>query len=260
MADVPAHTNERIVPSGTFELVVNLDQNEIAVRREGDRFETRYSGAVFCGAYSRSFVIDARVHRSIVGVHFRPGGAAAFLGLPAVELADTHVNLDTLWRDDAGRLRDALGSVSSTHTRFDILEAMLRSRLAPTPLRPLVGAALAALGRSAGGVGALVRDSGLSHRRFVDVFAASVGMSPKRFGRISRLQRALAHARCRPTAWAQIALACGYVDQSHLIRDFREITGMTPAAYARKRSDGLLENHVLVDTSISSKTGGPGRP
>jgi AraC-like DNA-binding protein len=259
LSDVAAHASERIVPSGTFELVVNLDQNEIVVRREGEPVETRYAGAVVSGAYGRSFVIDARAHRSIVGAHFRPGGAAAFLGLPAIELADTHVDLDALWGPDAGRLRDALCSTGSTHARFDVIEAALRARLAPTRDRPVIDAALVALSRSADAVGALVQRSGLSHRRFVDLFGARVGMSPKRFARICRLQRALAYERRGAMGWARIALACGYADQSHLVRDCVEIVGLTPTAYARTRSDALLRNHLPVDASISSKTPRPPR-
>jgi AraC-like DNA-binding protein len=251
LSEVAAHERERIVPSGTFELVVNLDRDEIVVRR--GHADARHSGAVVSGACSRSFVVDTRVHRSIVGVHFRPGGAARFLGVPAIELADTHVDLDVLWGREAGHLRDSLCSADSAATRFDRIEAALERRMAPEPGRPMVRAAVTSLSRSAHGVGALVSASGLSHRRFVDVFAREVGMTPKRFARVARLQRAL--ARVRPgMSWAAIALEAGYSDQSHLIRELEDFTEMTPREYARRRSDSLLDHHVLSDASISSKT------
>jgi len=87
-ANVKRH--ERILPTGTFELVVNLAED--AVRIEEPR-HARYSGAIVSGTYSRPFVIDAVQHVSMFGVHFKPGGAGALLGIPASELTDAHVDL-----------------------------------------------------------------------------------------------------------------------------------------------------------------------
>src|SRR5215831_11149653 len=98
---------ERILPTGTLELVINLRQNELrfydAVRPEDC---SRFSGAVVSGAYGRSFEPTAEAF--IIGVHFKPGGAFPFLGLPAGYLADTHVDLESLWGPSAGRLRERL--------------------------------------------------------------------------------------------------------------------------------------------------------
>jgi len=74
-SDKPSHMRERILPSGTISLVVNLVDDEIRIfdpSRSGRC--TRYSGAVISGTYSRGFVIDPR-HAAIVGVHFKPGGS-----------------------------------------------------------------------------------------------------------------------------------------------------------------------------------------
>src|SRR5918998_6059331 len=94
----PPHSNERILPSGTLELVVNLREDELriydAVRPGRCR---RFPGAVVSGAYGGFFVSDTAEEASIMGVHFRPGGAFPFLGLPAGELYEAHVDLETLW-------------------------------------------------------------------------------------------------------------------------------------------------------------------
>jgi hypothetical protein len=107
LADAPAHARERIVPSGTFELVVNLDEDDIrgAVRR--------HAGAVVSGAFTRSFVVDTREHASLVGVHFKPGGARAFLGARADELTDAHVELAALWSQRWPSASDAANAASS---------------------------------------------------------------------------------------------------------------------------------------------------
>ncbi len=97
LRDAPAHSTERILPSGTLEMVVNLHEDALRIYDPATRGWRRYSGAVVSGAYRRFFVIGARDHASIVGVHFRPGRAWAFLGASPGELADRHVDLAVLW-------------------------------------------------------------------------------------------------------------------------------------------------------------------
>jgi hypothetical protein len=92
------HSKERIIPSGTIELVINLRENEFRIYdpRHPMRCK-RFSGAIVSGTYEGAFVIDVEQHALAIGVHFRPGGAFPFLGVSANELADMHIDLETLW-------------------------------------------------------------------------------------------------------------------------------------------------------------------
>jgi AraC-like DNA-binding protein len=247
--DAPPHPRERILPSGTVELVINLREDEIRIYDPAhpDRY-TRYSGAVVSGTYSRFFVIDPLQHASILGVHFRAGGAVPFLGVPAHHLADTHVDLETLWGPAAGELRERLCAAPTAARRFSLLEAALVGRLRQPPeQRGAVAVALAAFEQTDGGVRVrdLARRVGLSQRRFIRVFAAEVGLTPKLYSRVRRFQRMreLVRKAAAPD-WAAVAVTCGYFDQAHLIRDFRQFCGLTPVAYLRQRSERVLPNHV----------------
>ena len=117
------HTTERILPTGTLELAINLRQNELRFY-DSERPEncSRFSGAVLSGAHGRNFAPDPPKEVCIIGVHFKPGGAFPFLGLPAGDLADTHVDLETLWGPSADRLRERLCEVrtkpTSVHSGF----------------------------------------------------------------------------------------------------------------------------------------------
>ena len=83
----------------------------------------------------------------------------------------------------------------------------------------------------------------MSAKRFIERFKAQVGVSPKRYCRIRRFQQAVARAhRGRPVDWAQVALDCGYYDQSHFIHEFRAFSGLTPTAYQASRTP--FQNHV----------------
>ena len=248
----PAHRRARLLPNGTIELVFNLCDDEIRFH-DSTRPDLcrRHSGAVVSGAYGGFFVSDHAQHASIVGVHFRPGGAFPFLGVPAGQLADTHVDLEALWGRPAAELRERLCAAATPAERFSLLEQTLAARLDRTTDRHgAVPVALDAFERT--GTGVRVRDVarrvGLSQRRFIQVFAAEVGLTPKLYGRVRRFQRALALVRAVPAPdWAQLAVECGYFDQSHLIRDFRAFAGLTPEEYQylRRRSEPVVHNHVL---------------
>jgi AraC-like DNA-binding protein len=259
LSDAPSHAKERIVPSGTLELVINLAEDELRIydSLDGSPFR-RFSGAIVSGAYDRFFVIDTAEHASVIGVHFKPSGAAPFLGLPPGALSSSHVDLETLWGPAARELREMLCSARTPARRFQILEAALLARLSRPPRRhSAVQAALGQLRRGTA-VRDIVRQAGLSHRRFIEVFGAEVGITPKLFGRIQRFQRAatLTHGQSSPD-WSKIAAECGYFDQSHLIRDFLAFSGFSPAEFLRYSLPLVKENHLALlgrDGSTFSNT------
>ena len=90
-----------------------------------------------------------------------------------------------------------------------------------------------------------MRQIGTSQRTFINTFAREVGMTPKLYSRVRRFNRALRMVHRREDVdWTDVALACGYFDQSHLIRDFRAFAGLSPSSYLALRTEHF--NHVPV--------------
>jgi AraC-like DNA-binding protein len=244
------HLRERILPSGTIELVINLRENELRIYDPVRLTRCqRFSGALVSGAYGRCFVSDTVEETSIMGVHFRPGGAFPFLGVPAGELADTHVDLDTLWGPSAGQLREQLCAAVTPLERFHLLERALVAHVrGPLQHHGAVVFALDAFARTGGRVtiGDVSDAVGLSRQRLIQLFTHEVGLTPKLFCRVQRFQAALALVRQRRAPdWAGLALECGYFDQSHLIHDFVTFSGLTPTVYVRQQAH-LLERGVHI--------------
>ena len=234
----PVHKTERILPTGTLELVINLRQNELLFF-DAERPEncSRLSGAVVSGAHGRGFAPTAE-ETFIIGVHFKPGGAFPFLGLPAGDLADTHVDLETLWGPSAGRLRERLCEARTSAERFQLLQEALLSRLCHgVEQHYAVSAALEMFGKNQAGprVREAAKYLGLSQRRFIQVFKAEVGMTPKLFSRIQRFQQTRTFIQHNPSInWADLAVDLGYFDQSHFIREFLEFSGLSPTDYMNR--------------------------
>jgi AraC-like DNA-binding protein len=243
---------EKILPSATIELVVNLKNDEIHIHdpEQPDQFKV-FSGAVFSGTYQRSFICNAQQHEAILGVHFKAGGAFPFLGAEASELTNAHANLLDLWGRSGLELRERLYTASIPQERFRIIDATLRNRLqnhtnGQFPI-PIARKIFAMVGNRVS-IREISRELGFSQRRFIQIFNSFVGLNPKVFYRIQRFQRARVLAERRPISnWAELAVTCGYFDQSHLIKDFKEFSGSTPRIYSvqQEHKDARFkDNHV----------------
>jgi AraC-like DNA-binding protein len=243
----PPHAKERLLPTGTMELVINLRDDTLRVYdpQHHDRYQT-YRGGLLSGVHSTFSVIDTADQGSIIGVHFKPGGAFPFFDLPADELHNAHIPLDALWGAQADDLRDRLREAPTLAVRFRLLEDCLLARATrPLTRHPAVTFALTRFCGSphACTIADVTGRSGLGARRFTRIFAAEVGLTPKIFCRIRRFQRALRLIeRGRRVDWAAVAASCGYFDQAHFIRDFRAFSGLNPTAYLRQRGEHF--NHV----------------
>ncbi len=198
------------------------------------------------GAHSQFSLIDATGQSSMMGVHFKPGGAFPFLPLPAAELHNEVVDLDILWGAVAIDLREQLLEARTPESRFHILEQFLLARLAPSRTgHSAVPLALKALQNASHlpTIATVTEQIGISQTRFIQVFRETVGLTPKQFSRIQRFQEVLRLLeRGEPGHWAEIALDCGYFDQAHFNHDFQEFAGLAPGAYFSLR--GEHRNHI----------------
>lgn len=181
-----------------------------------------------------------------------PLTARRLLGLPLGELTNRAVGVGQLpggWLD---RLRYRLADAPDWPRRFALLDAALAARLAASP--PVDARLdwawrwLVARGGQ-GGVGALATELGWSRRHLAARFRQEVGLPPKTAARLLRFQQARAAlgsadaatgtaSAGRAVDWAEVAARCGYYDQSHLIRDFHQFAGTTPAALLAARPAG----------------------
>jgi AraC-like DNA-binding protein len=187
---------------------------------------------------SSILVASARPVRTLA-VRFKPGMAGMFLEAPLQVLTDQRTDIDLLWgRSDADRLAEALWtSDAPDRALLAIIERALLHRLQDggTPSGVALARHAVALLEGHGGavrVEALSAQLGVSRQHLAAQFRQHVGLSPKLFARICRFRLATAAIRAeRAPDWAQLALECGYFDQSHLIHDFQELAGSTPERF-----------------------------
>ncbi|MBF2074573.1 MAG: AraC family transcriptional regulator [Synechococcales cyanobacterium C42_A2020_086] len=237
----------RLLPMGTMELVINLDEDRIPLFDRHSRIECgSTNGAMICGTHSENFIIRDANKISVIGVHFKPGGGGAFFELPAGELYNERISVNEIWKTRAAELRDRLAQESAPETRFRVLEQFLMQMLRPIKYHPAVNFALHQFQQPANlTIRSITEQTGFSARHFNQLFRDQVGITPKLFCRIQRFQKVLEMLSVKaPVDWLDIAFTCGYFDQAHLIHDFRAFADCTPTEYLDQR--GFHRCHVVL--------------
>lgn len=232
---------QRIAPDGVVELVFHYGE-PMATRLAGDGFAAQPRSSLV--TLTRRWVeIAPRGATGLLSVRFRPWGACHFLAVPVSELADRVVPADELWGGAARELEERLATASEVRERVSRVEAFLLARLERDrrpDVEPLVRAVW---GRGADvRVRDLCRDLGIGERTLERTFAATLGMTPRAFLRLSRFLAAC--ATLRRGGWASLTRVgqdCGYYDQSHFIADFHALAGMTPGELLDQPSFAFLE-------------------
>ena len=195
---------------------------------DNDRF-----ASFAAGLYAGPVVIESFGGACCVQVNFTPLGARRFFRRPMSELTDSMIVLDDVLGAEGMALRERLGNAPDWSARFDIAEAFVAARLdnaAETPLE--IAWAYDRIITSGGRtrISSLAERLGWSRKHLASGFSNAIGIGPKTLSRIVRFNRALGLSR-QPTAdWADIAADCGYADQAHLVREFRDLAGETPTA------------------------------
>lgn len=255
------HARERNLPTGRADLIIALRQSHLNRFASPDDLQgRRLAGGVVQGPQQLPFFRDTGEPSSVIGVHFRACGASALLGLPLNELADGAVTPEDLYGSEASHLRERLQSLPDARTRLRCLEAWLLARLHRAPTRtadaPIAWALQAFEARPDRSIADVRRSLGWSPQRFITEFSQRVGLTPKRYLRIARFQRVLqAAAHGDRVDWATLAATEGYADQSHLVREFRGFSGLTPSRYqpiAPDQAQHVAEKSSRHDTRAAA--------
>jgi AraC-like DNA-binding protein len=191
MASAP---RERVFPNGMVELIVQLDDRYLDVLGAGTAVTP---ATCVTGVYSRTLVVEAPRRRCrVIGVRFQPSAAWALLGHPLSELADLTANLEDLLGRAAVELAERCHDMGSGRERVQRVTAWLERRLLCATATRRVDAAAswvaARIARSGGSavIRTLRAEAGFTGAQLSSVFRQQVGVTPKRYARIVRFDRA----------------------------------------------------------------------
>jgi AraC-like DNA-binding protein len=224
--------DHRTVPNGSVELAYELGSDALTVR----------------GPQREPTVERIAPGTAIVGVRFRPGAAAAALGVPASELVSRRVDLDRVWGGGAATLAARLDDAGTAAAAARVLEdEVVRQSSDADAMDPLIRAAVERLQPwRRDDVALWTAGLFISPRQLRRRFVAALGFGPKTLQRLLRFQAFLALTQPHPGehgGLARLAAEAGYADQAHLTRECTRLTGLSPRAFLDETSRSCGPNH-----------------
>jgi AraC-like DNA-binding protein len=219
---------EWILPDGRAELIFHYGE-PFARRWPDARIEVQ-PRAMFVGQITAPICLLPRGMAGVAAIRLRPE-ATGLLGPAAAAITNRFEPLDGVAR--TGEALDRLAGAGSNRERIEVLEQFLTAVVRTAP-RPEVAFAIRCLTRRGGAlsIDALSTAAGVPRRQLERRFQSDVGLSPKTFARLLRLNRA-AGLILKRQSLVDVAATCGYFDQAHMSNDFRRLIQQSPHEWQR---------------------------
>ena len=264
---LPTALREWHIPSLEVAVVLNFASPHRVLNNSDPKQATEYRSGLVVGLQRRHRLTEAVGARDFIVIRFTPIGAHLFLKVPMGLIADRTIELEEIDGPWARLFENRVQATRGWEARLDLIELLIAERL--TLARPPSSALIRSWQRlldapNTTGLALLSVEAGCSRRHLIAQFHAHFGMAPKTIARIRRFHLAVGaldrlgrnevgHPAGAPyldlardpqravqmdTPWADLALNCGYYDQSHFIKEFRAFAGVTPVEFLRRIEPG----------------------
>lgn len=218
LGDSPPH-EQGVIPNPCVNLAIERGQ----------------SGIFAPSTAKTSHVIQGR--GNVFGIKFKPAGFYPFLRLPISRMRGEPLGVERLLGVEAEKLEADILPLSDDGEMIRRVERLLRPVLPARDetvvvINEIIDAI--ATDRELTRVEQVCERAGMNVRKLQRLFDQYVGVAPKWVIQLHRLQNAAEILDHEPKQdWALLALKLGYYDQSHFIRDFKAILGVTPEEYVQ---------------------------
>jgi AraC-like DNA-binding protein len=243
------------MPSGALTLVVPFGE-PLRLSGAGLAGPTPFDG-VLAGLATGPTLIHHDGHQHGLQLALTPNGARAVFGMPAAELAESSVELEDVVGGLARSLREELEGYATWAARFAAVERVVRGLMSRHESGrdevPEVGQAWRLIRRGGGRtpVAGVASDVGWSTRHLEHRFRSEFGITPKAAVRITRFERSVDAARDPRRRLADVAAECGYADQAHLAREWRELAGLPPSRWRVEDDLAFVQDDAVAELAAS---------
>ena len=229
-----------MIPNGCVELIIHLDEMYCQLPTSIGLSHT--PDYMLIGLFSQPYRVHFQHTVPIFSIRFNPEAIPLLLGVPGKEVLDTYEDiellLDQCFRDFCHGIREC----RQTDDRVGYADQFLTRLLARR--KHTNAYVTTGTGMIREGVGEPLEDISrrlhISQRQFERKFKEQIGITPKRYQRLMRIRKVM-HTleQYKSLDLTSVAYYCGYYDQAHFIKDFKQITGKSPSVY-RQNEQQLL--------------------
>lgn len=248
---MPDHSIERVVPTGHLFILFELD----GIPR--NTFDNKtlepnatYSKVWISGIHKNYLSISAPQNSEMFVIQFKPTGAFPFLHRPIHKLNNTVITAEKILGTEIIELHKHLRDATSSIYKFNIAENWLNNRLEENncPNQELLNIFDKVTMQRIGEYKEAISSYSKTQKHLIDQFKKYFGLTPKNFQRIFRFNDLLQQIQHKQKiSWSQIAYSCGYADQSHFIKEFKEFSGFNPQEFISNDFNKGESNFFPID-------------
>ena len=225
---------QRVVTDARCEIILHLANPFREL--QGDDWIVQ-PGSIVCGQITRPLLLSPAGETNTIGIRLRSWAAGAVLNTSANLLTDEIVEARTVAKQLCDSLTDTLHEAGKDPLQaIDQLVSLLYKVSKCLEHKAVIAVSRAEKEDGQCTVDDLAKTAGVSARQLDRLMLANVGVTPKIFLRMLRFRKAIA-LHDQQQSWAHIAADCGYHDQSHLVREFKQFAGEPPTLTVRQQSD-----------------------
>ena len=238
--------SQRVVPNGYVELIIHLTDSHCELL-QGRAFE-KSPDYILIGLFTQPYDVHFRKRVRVFGIRFKPEGVYPLFGMPASEIHAAFADMESFtgrnFREYSSRIRES----NSIREMIGISEKYLLDNVNRSKLNLYyLNRAAEIIRRKKGSISMeeLAANAYISTRQLEREFRQKIGISPKNYMRIARLNHVNRIITTgRRLLLTDVSYACGYADQAHFIRDFKHFTGESPKNFIRDRNRYIVNPHA----------------
>jgi AraC-like DNA-binding protein len=224
---------QTIVPDGCMEMIFHYGDLYRQYTENGNSIIQPRCFVI--GQLTRPLEIEPTGEIGVFSVRFHPNGFLPFATIPIKEMENTAVSLEKLFGKDGQKIEQRILNASSTSEKIKLIEEFLLNRLTNIEtvdriIKSTVDTILTANGQLS--IDELSKQTKINRRQLERKFSSTIGLSPKQLSKTIRLQATLKILLNKNfTSLTALAYQHEYYDQAHFIKDFKELTGLTPKEF-----------------------------
>ena len=229
---LPVNQVYRCVPSGNTDIIIGTSDGEEWLQRQ-DSWE-RVPKAFLNGMWTEPAVLKSDARIDWFGIRFKPEIFVQMFRQPMREMENVTLDIRSALGKGTDEWIDRIASAPDVFRRIELAEAFLGRKISESKLENAYITEAIRLIRQYGGqvsTEELSRKVFVGERQLQRAFREQFGITPKTYSRLIRFNWAASLLK-NPARinWAEVTYTCGYADQAHFIRDFREFAGASPTA------------------------------
>lgn len=228
---------EMLLPDGNPRLIITLDEEpRFRIVESGKtKISTSLPDSWITGLYTKPIVYQSEKNASTISIQFEVYGLAPLLGVSAMDITNHIVETELILKNDVSELREKLVFCKTFIDRIDQIELFFLERLSDN--RFMSGMVESMVNWNTfdnTSLKLLSEEYKYSQKHIISEFKRIIGTTPKQLQLINRVNKAIKLlSEHQNLSLAQVAYSCGFYDQTHFIKRFKEVTSLTPGTYLR---------------------------